>query len=73
MPTFTRSQVDAVRGFMADNPELPPSAVGGYFARIADLETDEEMQVRAIAMLIRDGDEVDLYRAPDTGGASGVQ
>jgi hypothetical protein len=52
---LTTEQLDLIREELAAGKS--PDVVAGYFARVADLEADEEVVVRDAALAIARGEE----------------
>lgn len=53
---LTTEQLDLIRQELAAGKS--PDVVAGYFARLADLEADEEVVVRDAALAISRGEDV---------------
>ena len=63
MTLFTVTQVDIIRRHLAENPGQSPTAIAGYFERVADVDEDTALSIATVAMLLRDGrdSEVSQY------------
>lgn len=65
MAQFTSTQVDIIRRHVAENPDQSPTAIAGYFERVADLDQTTALSIATVAMLLREGRELEVAQYID--------
>lgn len=64
MAKLTQQQIEVVRDYISNYPEMEPYDVGNYFGRVADLDQDTVGRIATVAMMMKNGEDSDEQLAP---------